>query len=149
ERRGSSRTTIPSQGTAIKYSGPTNLVERRGRWSGNGAESVLDVVDLGLLELAGEVHVDGLRLGEELEDLPAALAVAVAGGLDAAERHVRLGPDRRAVDVGDAGLDVAHRAEGARHVLRVDRRREPVLRAVGDGDGFFERRDFEHGEDGA
>ena len=53
------------------------------------------------------VHVADLGLRIELVHLPAALAVAVAGLLHAAERQVRLGADRRRVDVRDAVVELA------------------------------------------
>src|SRR5512132_3913678 len=74
-------------------------------------------VDLGLLELARVVDVDRLPLGEEVERGLARLAVPVAGVLDAAERQVHLGANRTRVDVRDPRLEIAHRAEGAVHIL--------------------------------
>src|SRR5688500_11856764 len=88
------------------------------------------VVDLCALEGAGEVDVADLGLGVELVDLPAALAVPVAGLLHAAEGQVRLGADGRRVDVRDAVVELGERPEGDVHVARVDRGREPVAHAV-------------------
>src|SRR5262249_21026182 len=65
--------------------------------------------------------------------------MAVAGGLRAAERQVDLGADGRGGDVEDGRVDVAHGRKGAVDILRVDRRREAVLHAVGDGDSFLHR----------
>ena len=75
-------------------------------------------VDLRALQPAGVVHVAHLGLRVELVDLPAALAVAVAGRLHAAERQMRLGADGRRVDVGDAVVELLHRAEREIHVAR-------------------------------
>ena len=99
------------------------------------------VVDLRALELARVVDVDRLPLGEDVERRLAGLAVAVAGRLDAAERQVHLGAGRAGVDVGDPGLEVAHRAEGAVDVAGVDRGREPVLHRVRRGDRLLEALD--------
>src|SRR5262245_37233830 len=90
------------------------------------------VVDLGALERAGVVDVDGLPLREHVERGLARLAVAVSGLLDATERQMHLGADRARVDVRDAGLEVAHRAKGTVHVAGEDRRREAVADAVRD-----------------
>ena len=75
-------------------------------------------VDLRPLQRARVVHVAHLGLGVELVHLPAALAVAVAGLLHAAERQMGLGADGRRVDVGDAVVELLHRAEGEVHVAR-------------------------------
>src|SRR4029077_11224176 len=96
-------------------------------------------VDLRALELAAEVGVDGFPLREDLEGRRPGLAMAVAGGLRAAERQVDFGADRWGVDVEDARVDIAHDRKGAVDILRVDRRRETVLHAVGDGDRFLDR----------
>src|SRR5919201_5063042 len=90
----------------------------------------LDVVDLGPLQAAGVVDVERLPFGEDVERGLAGLAVAVAGVLRAAERQVDLGSDRAGVDVRDAGVEVAHRAEGLVDVAAEDRRREAVADAV-------------------
>ena len=87
-------------------------------------------VDLGLLELPRVVDVDRLPLGEDVERGLARLAVAVAGLLRAAEREMHLGADRARVDVGDARVEVAHRAERRVHVAGEDRRREAEADAV-------------------
>ncbi len=52
---------------------------------------------------------------------------------------MNLGADRAGVDVGDAGVQVAHRAEGVVDVAGEDRRREAVLDAVRDRDRLVER----------
>src|SRR5215813_11378703 len=101
-------------------------------------------VDLGLLELARVVDVDRLPLGEEVERGLARFAMPVARVLDAAEREVHLGADRARVYVRDAGLEVAHRAEGAVHVLREDRGREAVLDAVRDLDRLVDVAHLDH-----
>src|SRR6187200_2256833 len=93
-------------------------------WAASEAASVTSgrlVVDLGPLESAAEIDVDRLPLGERVErDVPG-LAVAVPRVLPAAEREVRLGARRARVDIDDAGLEVAHRAEGRVDVAGVDR----------------------------
>src|SRR2546421_621169 len=72
---GVSGITVPLRGGAI----------RRGA-SGLG-------VDLGPLQLPGEIHVDHLGLRIEVVDLPPALAMSVAGLLHTAERQVGFGAD--------------------------------------------------------
>src|SRR5947208_10971156 len=54
-----------------------------------------------------------------------------------AERQLDLGPDRRRVDVGDAGLELVHGAECPPEVVRVDGRTEAVLDGVCDRDSVF------------
>ena len=57
--------------------------------------------------------------------------MAVARGLGATERQVHFRTNRRGVDVGNTGIEVAHSSEGPVHVLRVQRRRKPVLYIIG------------------
>src|SRR5204863_8296016 len=64
--------------------------------------------------------------------------MAVSGVLGAAEWEVHFGADRARVDVGDTGVEVAHRAEGLVDVAREDRRRQAVLDAVRDADRLVE-----------
>src|SRR5262249_6793447 len=91
------------------------------------------VVDLRLLQPSRVIDVDGLPLGEDLDGgRRRSLPVSVAGLFRAAERQVGLRPDGRGVDIGDAGLEVPGRPEGAVHVARVDRRRQAVDRVVGE-----------------
>ena len=52
----------------------------------------------------------------------------------AAEGEVHLGADRAGVDVGDPGLEVAHRPERGVHVAREDRGRKAELDPVRDAD---------------
>src|SRR3712207_1644671 len=101
---------------------------------GDTPSELLEVhfVYLRALELAAVVHVDRLPLGEDVQDLRAGLAVAVARGLRAAEGEVDFGADGRGVDVEDAGVHLAHGAEGAVHVRGVDRGRQAVADAVAD-----------------
>src|SRR5207253_8924151 len=87
-----------------------------------GAE--LCCIDLRALELARVVDVDRLPLGEDVERRLTCLTVSVPRVLRAAKRQVHLGADRAGVDVGDAGLEVAHRPERAVDVAREDRRRQ-------------------------
>ena len=86
------------------------------------AISVLSVVDLGPLEPARVVHVDGLDLAELLDAAAAGLPEAVAGVLRAAERKRDLGADRRGVDVDDARVDALDGVEARADVAAVDRR---------------------------
>src|SRR5262249_44087395 len=95
-------------------------------------------VDLGALELARVVDVDRLPLRKDVERSLAGLAVAVAGVLRAAEREVHLGADRAGVDVGDAGVEVAHGSERLVDVAREDRRGKSVPDAVRDADRLVE-----------
>src|SRR5579859_4245231 len=87
------------------------------------ARALVHAVDLRLLQLVGVIHVDCLPLGVEVNRADAAFAVTVAGGLGAAERKVYLGANSRSIDVGDAGVKVAHRSECLVHVFGVERRR--------------------------
>src|SRR4051812_28862427 len=99
---------------------------------------MLDVVDLRALELARVIDVERLPLREDVERCLPRLALPVAGVLRAAERQMHLGARRAGVDVGDPGLKVAHRPEGAVHVAREDRGREPVTNLVRDPDRLVE-----------
>src|SRR5579863_6652767 len=58
---------------------------------------------------------------------------------------MRLGADGGSVDVHDAGLEIALRAEGIVDVARVNRRGEAVDYAVGDGNGVVKRVERNHG----
>src|SRR2546426_10563122 len=69
-------------------------------------------VDLGSLQLSGEVHVDHFGLRVKIVDLPSALAMPIAGLFHAAERQVGLGADGRSVHVRDPGVELAHREIG-------------------------------------
>src|SRR3954447_20152183 len=91
---------------------------------------LLGAVDLSLLQAVGVIHVHRLPLAVEVDGADAAFAVSIARGLDAAEGQVNFCPDGRSVDVGDAGVQVAHGLEGAIHVASVDRRGEAVLDVV-------------------
>ena len=63
------------------------------------------------------LHRDPAQLGE-LVDGGVAAEASVAGGLHAAERHLRLVVHRRAVDVADARLDALRHLERPRDVAR-------------------------------
>src|SRR5215218_2943823 len=106
------------------------VVERMRGVTGTSVTSGRLIVDLGPLQPPAEVDVDGLPLRERVERGVPRLPVPVAGVLPAAERQVRLGASRARVDVHDPGFEVAHRAKGGVDVLRVHRRREPVLHLV-------------------
>src|SRR5260370_14683830 len=85
--------------------------------------SLLRPIDLRLLERVGVIHIDRLPLGVKVNRADAALAMAVARCLRAAEREVNFGADGRSVDVGDAGFEISDCGKGLVHVLRVQRRR--------------------------
>src|SRR5258706_15161918 len=99
----------------------------------------LNVVDLGALEFAAVIDIDRLPFGKDLERGPAPFAVAVARPLDTAERHMSFGADRRRIDIGNSGAEVADRTVGVIDVLSVDGRRETVLGIVRETDRFLER----------
>src|SRR4029077_10881353 len=94
-------------------------------------------IDLGLLQFIGVVDVHRLPFGVEVNGADAAFAVTVAGGLGPTERKMDFGADGGCVDVGDAGVEVAHCGESFVDVLRVERRRQAILDAVGDIDGVL------------
>src|SRR4029453_674875 len=104
-------------------------------------------VDLRALKAAGEVHVDRLPLGEHLEAGNPGFPVPVSGVLDAAERKVDLGADRRRVHVEDPGLEIPHRSERAVDVARIDGSGEAVLDGVRHANALFERPDGNHSRD--
>ena len=124
------------------------FVSTRARWGeivfhfenrrGRADDSLFPGVDLRPLQLVGVIDVDGFPGGVEVERAGAAFAMAVAGLLDAAEGQMDFGADGGRVDVGDAGFQVAHGAEGAVDVARVERGGEAVMDAVGDFDGLVE-----------
>src|SRR3954452_907946 len=95
-------------------------------------------IDLRALQLAAEVDVHGFPFREDIECGGAGLAMAVSGGLGAAEGQVDLGTDGRSVDVEDAGVHVSHRRKGAIDVPSVYRSRQPILHAVAYRDRLFE-----------
>src|SRR2546422_11428056 len=95
-------------------------------------------VDLGLLQPSRVVDVDRLPLREDVQSRLPRLAVAVARVLRAAKRQMHLGAGRPRVDVGDARLKVAHRAERLVDVAREDRRGKAVPDPVGDADRLVE-----------
>src|ERR1700758_1593472 len=94
-------------------------------------------VDLRFLQFIGVVDIDRLPLGVEVNRADAALAVSVASGFGTAEGQMDLRANRRGIDVGDAGIQIANRGEGLVYIFRVDSRREAVLDSVGDFDGVF------------
>src|SRR5215510_13741994 len=130
---------MTSSAPSVDWNSRSTRASRR-----SSASAAMLRVDLGLLELARVVDVDRLPLGEEVERGLTRLAVPVARVLDAAEREVHLGADRAGVDVRDAGLEVAHRAEGAVDVLREDRGREAVLDAIRDLDRLVDVAHLDH-----
>src|SRR5690606_35093848 len=79
------------------------------------------------------LHGDPAQFGE-LVDARLAAEAPDAAALDAAERHLRLVVDRRAVDVTDPRLDAARDVHCARDISAEHRRAEPVLVVVGAGD---------------
>ena len=62
--------------------------------------------------------------------------MSVAGGLHAAERQVDFRADGGSIDVGNSGIQIADRGKRLVHILRVDRRRKPVLDVIRDLDGI-------------
>src|SRR5690348_1109320 len=110
--------------------------------------ALLRVVDLGALEFVAVVDVDGFPGGEEVEGAQA-FAVAVAGVLDAAEGQVNFCTNRRSVDVGDAGFEVADGREGAVKVLGVESAGEAVVDGVGDLNALLEGVELDERDDGA
>ena len=78
-----------------------------------------------------------------------AAEAAVARGLDAAERHLRLVVHGRAVDVADAGLDPPGDLERARDVAAEHRRGQAVLGVVGDAHGLVDAVDADDRHDRA
>src|SRR3989344_5968353 len=83
-------------------------------------------VDLGPLQFARIIDVDGFPFRKNIERLRARFAVAVSGTLRASEGKVDLRPDRRRVDVGDPGLHIADRAHHPVNVLGVNGPRKAV-----------------------
>ena len=61
----------------------------RGRWN-------LDVIDLGSLQTAAEIDVDGFPFREDVQRRGAGFAVSIPGVLGPAKRQVHFGADRRA-----------------------------------------------------
>src|SRR5689334_13475768 len=118
------------------------LIPRSGR-------GFLGEVDLGALELAAIVYIDGLPLGEYIQPGLARLTVAVTGAPRAAKRQLDLRADGPGVDVDDAGGQVAHGPESLVHIRRVDGAGEAVLGMVVDLDGFLQGVHRDQGGDGA
>src|ERR1019366_9110879 len=83
--------------------------------------SLVDPVDLRLLQLVGVIHVNGFPLGVGINGADAAFAMAVAGGFGPAEGQVHFRANGRSVDVGDAGLEIADGRKRLVHVLGVER----------------------------
>ena len=123
----------PASNTASRVTSSASSGTNQTSLSGR-ASLPLGVVDLRALQRPGVVDVDRLPLREDVERGLPRLAVAVARLLRAAERQVHLGADRAGVDVRDAGLEVAHRAERAVDVPGEDRGREPVADPVRDAE---------------
>src|SRR4029077_15374640 len=86
--------------------------------------SRLVIVDLGSLNFAAVIDVNGFPFAERIDRRLSCLAMAVSGPARAAERKLNLGPRGAGVDVNDACRDVAHGAIRLVHVLREDRRGE-------------------------
>src|SRR4051812_17171865 len=101
--------------------------------------SYIICVDLCPLERPGEIEIAHLGLRIELVDLPATLAVSVAGLLYSAERQMGLGADRWRVDVGDAIVELIEGAHGDIHVACVDRRGQAVAHVVVDRERLVDR----------
>src|SRR3990172_7886159 len=97
--------------------------------------------------LARVVDEDRLLLGEEVQAFFRHLALADAGGLDSAERQLRLPSDGGLVDVHHPALDVLDEAHHLVHVPGEDRGREAERDGVRHADRLlevFRRRDREH-----
>src|SRR5919107_743600 len=103
-------------------------------------DSRLDIIriDLRPLELAGVIDVANLRLGIELVRLPPALPVPVPGGLDAAEREVRLCADGGSVHVSDAVVQLLHGLKGEINAPGVDLGGRRILKKIVHPDGLLE-----------
>src|ERR1700686_5328417 len=85
--------------------------------------SLLRAVDLRFLQRIGIIHVHRLPFCVKVNRADAALAMAVARCLRAAEWEENFRADRWSIDVGDAGLKIAHRPKCLVHVFGVERRR--------------------------
>ena len=107
------------------------------------------IVDLGALELAGVIDVNGFPFREEIEAGLTGFAMTVASAAHAAERELDLGAGGAVVDVNQAGEYVAHGCEGPVHVLCKDRGGQTILRTVVDLDGLLQRADLDDGENGS
>src|SRR5690606_38173695 len=99
----------------------------------------MDLLLLWVLELDRITHLPGLQadppeLGEGI-DPRLATEAAIAGRLHAAERHLRLVLDGRAVDVADAAFEPLRHPERSGRVAAEHRGRETVLAVVRDRDG--------------
>src|SRR5690606_20938996 len=106
-------------------------------------------VHLRQLQLAADVVVHAVPVGVALEHPDAALAGAVAAGLDPTERHVRLGAVGGVVDRGHAGLDVLLELVRPLAVVGVDGAGEAVLHGVGGLDGLVDAVDLHQVDGGA
>src|SRR5690606_659412 len=102
---------------------------------------------LGLLQASAVIDVDCLRFGVEIEDLPTPFPVPVAGLFDASKRHVRLGTDGGAIDVGNPCLDILHGAKGQAYIACIDARGQAVPGVVGNLYGLLIRAYTEDGKD--
>src|SRR5262245_59404397 len=116
-----------------KAGGGAGWPQGLGRW-------ILELVDLGALQLPRVVDVDRLPLGVEVERRLPGLAMPVAGPLRAAEREMHLRPRRARVDVRDPRIEVAHRAERLVYVAGEDRGREAELDRVRSADRIVDVR---------
>src|SRR5437660_11109708 len=91
---------------------------------------LLRIIDLRPLQPVGIIHINGLPLGVELNGSQPALAMSIACGFGASERQRHLGADGGRVDIGYAGIDVAHGPESIIHIARVNSRRAAIGHAI-------------------
>src|SRR4051812_25217526 len=84
------------------------------------------------------IDVDRLEVGVDVDRLGPRLPPARSGVAEAAERHVRLGAVRRAVDRGDAGRDPGQELLPPVDARRPDRGRQAVPRVVRQLDRLLE-----------
>src|SRR5271155_1424519 len=95
-------------------------------------------IDLGPLQTVGIIHVDRFPRSVKIKRSSAPFAMPVAGLLDPAERQMHFSPNRRRVDVGDAGLQVAHRLQRQVYVAGIERSGKPILDSIRDGNRLVE-----------
>src|SRR3954462_13333955 len=89
--------------------------------SPDGRITLFSGIDLGPLQAVGIVHVDRLPLRIEVDRSDSSLAMSITSGFGTAKRKMHFRANRRSVDVGDAGVQVAHSLECLVYITRVHR----------------------------
>lgn len=83
--------------------------------------SNLKFINLRFLQFPRIINVNRFPLAENIENLRAGFAVAVAGGFGSAKREMDFRPNGCRIDIANSGVKLLHRVKSLINVARVNR----------------------------